>query len=354
MQESHATIGCYAPQYVEKLAASEVAVVIEIESIQEDENKPKNDKYVNSIIKHKVIMNLKGDFGDFYEVEDTFAHEYDISNLIGEQRVAYLSEYRGILVEDSCWAWSGDSQPLSEIIEYSKQQNLLPTPREQVQNNILPMDVQCRWSLYPIIKHTGDSTACVTYHTLSKLVNAGWAGKDNISVKIITDKLEYKLGEDIIISMKNQGFVPIIFPSPPDLFILNQTNDQIVEWNPLQGDVLNPSSLYRIVPGEESILYIWDQKTPLVDIPWIQTSIELNKMENYHTEEYRAVWSDYLTLNKDHVYRLNSGHAQYYKVPRGDQVDPGEYFIKINYGINNESDSQKWSDTVVYPIKITE
>jgi len=86
----------------------------------------------------------------------------------------------------------------------------LMSPAKQISNGV-PLDsISCKYGLKLILKQTF-SPACVKPETFSKLIERGWITYDKINVNIYTDNSEYKTGQEVNITMKNEGRVDVFF-----------------------------------------------------------------------------------------------------------------------------------------------
>jgi len=122
--------------------------------------------------------------------------------------------------------------PTPEIIK-NMVENLSPefkTPKQQTNVGILPSEVQCKEGLKLFFKSSNNSPACVKPETKDKLFERDW-GYSGYKIIFITEKNEYKVGEEIKITMKNVGIFQIFSPGGPIGFTLHDSNDnQICDW----------------------------------------------------------------------------------------------------------------------------
>ena len=85
----------------------------------------------------------------------------------------------------------------------------LKSPKQQTDAGVLPHEVECRGGLVAIFKANDNTPGCVHIISSYKLFQRGWSPHPIISenhyVTLTTDKSEYKLGEPIIIRLKNIG-----------------------------------------------------------------------------------------------------------------------------------------------------
>ncbi len=105
-----------------------------------------------------------------------------------------------------------------------------PSLKTQIKNGISPDFLTCTDGFELIFKSSDNSPACVKPETKDKLFERDW-GYSGYKIIFITEKNEYKVGEEIKITMKNVGIFPIFSPGGPIGFILHDSNDnEICDW----------------------------------------------------------------------------------------------------------------------------
>ncbi len=107
----------------------------------------------------------------------------------------------------------------------------LMSPAKQISNGIQPDSVNCKSELKLIFK-PNFSPACVTPETFLKLFERGWTAYAKINVKIYTDKPEYKLGEEIKITMKNEGKSDVFFDFKIGFSISDENGHTVQSFGP--------------------------------------------------------------------------------------------------------------------------
>ena len=93
---------------------------------------------------------------------------------------------------------------------FAEESEFIASPRHQLESGIAPENIQCREDRVLVLRTNGNPS-CVKPQTAEKLIQRGWAIDDKVNVKIYTDKSEYKQGEEINITMKNEGTEDVFF-----------------------------------------------------------------------------------------------------------------------------------------------
>jgi len=135
----------------------------------------------------------------------------------------------------------------------------IDSPKVQFENGAERHEILCKDGLYLVYKTSDGSPACVEeYYSAPKLVDRGWATLGETSLVITTDKEVYSVGENVIITMKNDGETLLTFSGFPNFYIHDES----------ENDVELP--LDRIVPPTENLSYfdtfasttfVWNQTT---------------------------------------------------------------------------------------------
>lgn len=126
-------------------------------------------------------------------------------------------------------------------------------PRQQVNEGFEPVNVKCKEDLKLIFKPDKVIPACVKPQTFDKLIKRGWI-ENPIKVVFVTDKTEYKIGENITITMKNEGTITLITPSIPVGFkIVDSNSKTVASWIGIREAIGSFSPT-------QAITRIWDQK----------------------------------------------------------------------------------------------
>ena len=129
----------------------------------------------------------------------------------------------------------------------------------------------CSLGEKPIFKKNSSFASCVTSKTYEKLLQRGWletnpyAAKDlekNIDVKFSTDKTEYHIGDDVMMTISNNGDVPILMDrSFGNLYLSNKDLDESIKmWYSADSDIKNRNTKYLLMPGDARsiIRNLWD------------------------------------------------------------------------------------------------
>ena len=100
----------------------------------------------------------------------------------------------------------------------------IDSPKVQFENGAERHEIICKSFLYLVYKTSDGSPACVEeYFSAPKLVDRGWATLGETSLVITTDKEVYSLGEDVTITMKNDGETLLTFSGSPDFYIHDES-----------------------------------------------------------------------------------------------------------------------------------
>ena len=112
------------------------------------------------------------------------------------------------------WIWVVIPLVLFGIVgiqeSFAEKSELIASPRHQLESGIAPENIQCREDRVLVLRTNGNPS-CVKPQTAEKLIQRGWAIDVKVNVKIYTDKSEYKQGEEINITMKNEGTEDVFF-----------------------------------------------------------------------------------------------------------------------------------------------
>ena len=131
-----------------------------------------------------------------------------------------------------------------------------PNPKLQLENGVEPTDIVCRYTHLLIYKLSNHYPTCVRHENVNKLIQRGWGTLGESLLVITTDKKQYKIGEHIFISMKNEGESVLSFHGSPKFRILNQTENYI--FLPLKNVVPPFDAIIPFSPNSE-ISLIWNQ-----------------------------------------------------------------------------------------------
>jgi len=133
----------------------------------------------------------------------------------------------------------------------------IDSPRVQFENGVERHKILCPNGLYLVYKTSDGSPACVKeYFSAPKLVDRGWATLGETSLMITTDKEVYSLGENVTITMKNNGETLLTFSGNPNFFILNES-ESFVEI-PFGGSAA-PLERLSFFDTLASTTLVWDQ-----------------------------------------------------------------------------------------------
>ncbi len=146
----------------------------------------------------------------------------------------------------SSWNKIKDSYSIPEA-------EILP-PKHQISNNVSPEEIICKKRLQLIFKSTDGSPACVKEKSVKKIIERGWATLGEVNAIFIIDKSEYKIGEEIKITLKNVGHMRLITSNKPVGFIIYDEDGEGVK--NYMGILTQISSL----PPQMEITRTWDQK----------------------------------------------------------------------------------------------
>ena len=89
--------------------------------------------------------------------------------IIAESRKDILDETSNILKN------SLDSFTLLNDPQNGSGIEIIPSPKQQLKNNVEPMDISCKTGLVLIFKSSDNSPACVKVTSVEKLIGRGWA-----------------------------------------------------------------------------------------------------------------------------------------------------------------------------------
>jgi len=133
-------------------------------------------------------------------------------------------------------------------------------------------EIICGLGEKPIFKKTSSFASCVTSNTYEKLLQRGWletnpnAAKDleeNIDIKFSTDKTEYHIGDDVKMTISNNGDVPVLMERGfGNLSLLNKNLEESIKmWHSIDGDLKNRETYYLLMPGDERSIVrnLWDE-----------------------------------------------------------------------------------------------
>jgi hypothetical protein len=149
----------------------------------------------------------------------------------------------------------------------------IDSPKVQVENGVEPREVICKSPLYLVYKTLDGSPACVKeYLSAPKLIDRGWATLGETFLEIITDKEVYSIGENVTITMKNEGETLLIFNSRPDFDILDTSQ----KWMELPTDTIQlPTDRIATFDTIASTTFVWNQ----TKVVWDQTTRNLEQVE---------------------------------------------------------------------------
>jgi len=100
-------------------------------------------------------------------------------------------------------------------------------PLKQIRNGILPEDVKCSSNLVLIQKISKNTVACVKPDTSLDLIERSWMRIEK-EVVFLMEKTEYKIGENVTITMKNMGQKTITVGSIPVGFTIVDKNGYLI------------------------------------------------------------------------------------------------------------------------------
>ena len=125
-------------------------------------------------------------------------------------------------------------------------------PLKQMRNGILPEKITCSSNLVLIQKISKNTVACVKPDTSLNLIERGWIRIEK-DVIFIIEKTEYKIGEEITITMKNTGQKTIGVSSIPVGFTIVDKNGHLIcSW---QG----PLEAIGFFKPNQSMTHVWEQ-----------------------------------------------------------------------------------------------
>jgi len=189
--------------------------------------------------------------GDLRDIPDKRVHDTHSTNEFRTIEIHYkINQVKEYFVLSTSLG-TMERYKLGEDCQGTVQKEDLP-PRQQLAYGDLPEAVICREGLKLIFKSSNNSPACVKPKTVEKLLTRGWK-VDGSSVVFLTEKSEYKIGEEIKISMKNVGYVKFQLGSIPVGFEIWTNDGQIVRnW---QG----PFEQIGVFPPDHEIIKTWYQ-----------------------------------------------------------------------------------------------
>jgi len=126
-------------------------------------------------------------------------------------------------------------------------------PLRQIRNGVLSENIVCPDNFVLMQKQSKNEVACVKPQTSLKLTENGWARIEKVVVFFI-DKTEYKIGENITITMKNMGQKTIQVGGVPVGFtIVDEKGKVVCTWQGV-------AEAIGIIRSNATITQIWDQK----------------------------------------------------------------------------------------------
>ncbi len=114
---------------------------------------------------------------------------------------------------------------------FAEESELIASPRHQLESGIAPENIQCREDRVLVLRTNGNPL-CVKPQTAEKLIQRGWAIDVKVNVKIYTDKSEYKQGEEINITMKNEGKEDVFFNFKVGFSISDESGNTVKSFGP--------------------------------------------------------------------------------------------------------------------------
>lgn len=124
-------------------------------------------------------------------------------------------------------------------------------PLKQIQNGVLPENVRCSSNLILMQKISKNTVACVKPNTSLNLIERHWVRIEK-EVIFLMEKTEYKMGENVTITMKNTGKTITLGSIPVGFVIVDKNGHLVCTW---QGNL----EAIGTFPANATMIRVWNQ-----------------------------------------------------------------------------------------------